>query len=86
MLAELRNDKKDLAARLRETHGLCDEYGDVASASLLETWIDEAEKRTWFLFGSTRTVQPNATLLTDGDDTYPTKMGNALNTASRERG
>jgi starvation-inducible DNA-binding protein len=64
MLAELRNDNKDLAARLRETHSVCDEYGDVASASLLETWIDEAEKRTWFLFESTRTVQPNATLST----------------------
>jgi starvation-inducible DNA-binding protein len=44
MLAELREDNKQLAASLRETHGLCDEEGDVASASLLETW------RTWFLF------------------------------------
>jgi starvation-inducible DNA-binding protein len=50
MLAELRDDNKQLAAHLRETHGLCDEHGDVASASLLETWIDEAERRTWFLF------------------------------------
>ena len=54
MLAELRDDNKQLAANLRETHGLCDEHGDVASASLLETWIDEAEGRTWFLFESTR--------------------------------
>jgi starvation-inducible DNA-binding protein len=54
MLAELRDDNKQLAANLRETHGLCDEHGDVASASLLETWIDEAERRTWFLFESTR--------------------------------
>jgi starvation-inducible DNA-binding protein len=53
MLAELRDDNKQLAAKLRETHGLCDEHGDVASASLLETWIDEAERRTWFLFEST---------------------------------
>ena len=74
MLAELRDDNKDLAARLRETHSVCDEYGDVASASLLETWIDEAEKRTWFLFESTRTVQPNATLPSDGEDTYSTKL------------
>ena len=74
MLAELRNDNKDLAARLRETHSVCDEYGDVASASLLETWIDEAERRTWFLFESTRTVQPNATLPNDGDDTYSSKL------------
>jgi len=54
MLAELRDDNKQLAANLRETHGLCDEHGDVASASLLEIWIDEAERRTWFLFESTR--------------------------------
>jgi len=54
MLAELRDDNKQLAAHLRETHGLCDEHGDVASASLLEIWIDEAERRTWFLFEATR--------------------------------
>src|SRR5947209_18287868 len=54
MLAELRDDNKQLVASLRETHGLCDEHGDVASASLLENWIDEAERRAWFLFESTR--------------------------------
>jgi starvation-inducible DNA-binding protein len=54
MLAELRDDNKQLAANLRETHGLCDEEGDVATASLLETWIDEAERRTWFLFEAAR--------------------------------
>jgi starvation-inducible DNA-binding protein len=54
MLAELRDDNKQLAASLRETHSLCDEHGDVASASLLENWIDEAERRTWFLFETTR--------------------------------
>ena len=54
MLAELRDDNKDLVAHLRETHDLCDEHGDVATASLLETWIDEAERRTWFLFEATR--------------------------------
>jgi starvation-inducible DNA-binding protein len=53
MLAELRDDNKQLAANLRETRGLCDEYDDVASASLLENWIDEAERRTWFLFEAT---------------------------------
>jgi starvation-inducible DNA-binding protein len=56
MLAELRDDNKQLAANLRETHVLCDEQGDVASASLLETWIDEAERRTWFLFEASRPV------------------------------
>jgi starvation-inducible DNA-binding protein len=53
MLAELRDDNKQLAANLRGTHGLGDEHGDVASASLLENWIDEAERRTWFLFEAT---------------------------------
>ena len=54
MLAELRDDNKQLAARLREAHGLCDEHRDVASASLIEIWIDEAERRAWFLFETTR--------------------------------
>ncbi len=54
MLAELRDDNKRLAASLRETHAICDEYNDVASASLIENWIDEAERRTWFLFEATR--------------------------------
>jgi starvation-inducible DNA-binding protein len=57
MLAELRDDNRQLAANLRETHGLCDEHGDVASASLLETWIDEAERRAWFLFEATRPAE-----------------------------
>jgi starvation-inducible DNA-binding protein len=54
MLAELRDDNKQLIARMRETHDLCDEHGDVATTSLLENWIDEAERRSWFLFESTR--------------------------------
>jgi starvation-inducible DNA-binding protein len=54
MLAELRDDNRKLAAGLREAHALCDEYGDVAGASLLEVWIDEAERRAWFLFEATR--------------------------------
>jgi starvation-inducible DNA-binding protein len=54
MLAELRDDNKQLVASLRETHDLCDENNDVATASLLEVWIDEAERRTWFLFEATR--------------------------------
>jgi starvation-inducible DNA-binding protein len=54
MLAELREDNKQLAANMRETHALCDEHDDVASASLLENWIDEAERRTWFLFEASR--------------------------------
>ena len=58
MLAELCNDNKQLAAQMRETHGPCDEHGDVASASLLETWIDEAERRTWFLFEAGRPGKP----------------------------
>lgn len=54
MLAELRTDNMDLAARMRETHALCNEHGDVATASLLEVWIDEAEGRVWFLFEASR--------------------------------
>src|ERR671926_120296 len=48
MLAELREDNKTLAASLREVHDLCGEYRDVATASLIEVWIDETERRTWF--------------------------------------
>ena len=55
MLAELRDDNKQLVASMHETHGLCDEHGDVATASLLENWIDEAERRVWFLFEAART-------------------------------
>jgi len=58
MLAELRDDNKQLAAHMRETHGLCDEHGDVASASILEIFIDEAERRAWFLFEATRHGDP----------------------------
>jgi starvation-inducible DNA-binding protein len=50
MIAELRNDNAHLTQAMREVHSLCDEAGDVATASLLENWIDETEKRTWFLF------------------------------------
>ncbi|WP_029005548.1 Dps family protein [Azorhizobium doebereinerae] len=54
MLAELRDDNLKLTSYMRETHDLCDEHGDVATASLLENWIDEAERRTWFLYETTR--------------------------------
>ena len=54
MLAELREDNARLASFMRETHALCDNYHDVATASVLETWIDEAERRVWFLFESGR--------------------------------
>lgn len=54
MLAELRDDNGVLAARLREAHSVCDERGDVATASLLESYIDEAERRVWFLFEAGR--------------------------------
>jgi starvation-inducible DNA-binding protein len=54
MLAELREDNKTLAATLREAHNVCDEHRDVATASLIEVWIDETERRTWFLFEASR--------------------------------
>jgi starvation-inducible DNA-binding protein len=50
MIAELGDDNRALTRNMREVHSLCDEAGDVATASLLENWIDEAEQRTWFLF------------------------------------
>jgi starvation-inducible DNA-binding protein len=54
MLAELKDDNLQLTQRMRETHGVCDEHGDVATASLLEIWIDQAERRVWFLFEAGR--------------------------------
>jgi starvation-inducible DNA-binding protein len=54
MLAELREDNQTLAARLREVHDMVDEHRDIATASLIENWIDETERRTWFLFESSR--------------------------------
>jgi starvation-inducible DNA-binding protein len=54
MLAELADDSKTLTARLREAHNVCDEHRDIATASLIEVWIDETERRTWFLFEATR--------------------------------
>jgi starvation-inducible DNA-binding protein len=54
MLAELREDSKALAARLREAHGVCEEYEDIATSSLIEVWIDETERRTWFQFEAGR--------------------------------
>jgi starvation-inducible DNA-binding protein len=52
MLAELCEDNKMLASRLREAHDLCDGHRDIATASIIEVWIDETERRTWFLFES----------------------------------
>ncbi len=54
MLAELRDDNQRLVASMREVHDLCDENNDVATASLLETWIDESERRVWFLYEAGR--------------------------------
>ena len=54
MLAELREDNKTMAARLREAHDVCDKHEDIATASLIEVWIDETERRTWFLFEASR--------------------------------
>ena len=54
MLAELAEDNKALTARFRQVHNVCDKHRDVATASLIEVWIDETERRTWFLFEATR--------------------------------
>jgi starvation-inducible DNA-binding protein len=56
MLAELREDNQRFIAAMRQVHDLCDEHGDVATASLLENFIDEAEKRVWFLYESGRSA------------------------------
>lgn len=54
MLAELADDNKTMVARLREAHNVCEEHRDVATTSLIEVWIDETERRAWFLFEATR--------------------------------
>jgi starvation-inducible DNA-binding protein len=54
MLAEFRDDNLRIVGFMRETHSVCDEYGDVATASLLENWIDETERRVWFLYEAVR--------------------------------
>ena len=54
MLAELREDNTAFAGRLREAHDVCDEHHDIATASLIEVWIDETERRAWFLFEASR--------------------------------
>jgi starvation-inducible DNA-binding protein len=54
MLAELREDNRQLVSSLRQAHVTCDEHDDVATASLIEVWIDEAERRVWFLYEAGR--------------------------------
>jgi starvation-inducible DNA-binding protein len=54
MLAELAEDNQSLTARMRRAHEVCDEHEDIATASLVEVWIDETERRAWFLFETTR--------------------------------
>jgi starvation-inducible DNA-binding protein len=58
MLAELRDDNQRVVASMRETHDLCDEHRDIATASLLENFIDEAERRVWFLYEIGRRGDP----------------------------
>jgi len=55
MLAELQEDNKSFTTRLRAAHVVCEEHGDIATTSLIEVWIDETERRTWFLFEASRT-------------------------------
>jgi starvation-inducible DNA-binding protein len=54
MLGELREDNISLATRLRAAHETCEEHRDIATASLIEVWIDETERRSWFLFEAGR--------------------------------
>ena len=55
MIAELRDDNQQMAKRMREAHGICEDAEDIATASLLENWTDETERRNWFLFEASRT-------------------------------
>jgi starvation-inducible DNA-binding protein len=54
MLAELADDNRILTVSLRQAHNVCDEHGDIATASLIEVWVDQTERRSWFLFEATR--------------------------------
>ena len=54
MLKELMDDNKTIAARMRDAHEVAEDHDDVATASLIENWIDEAEKRAWFLYEASR--------------------------------
>jgi starvation-inducible DNA-binding protein len=58
MIAELRDDNQRVVTAMREAHDVCDECNDVATASLLENFIDEAEKRIWFLYEISRRGDP----------------------------
>ncbi len=57
MLAELCADNQQLTQSLRSAHAICDQFNDIATASLLENWIDQTEGRTWFLFESSQSAQ-----------------------------
>src|SRR5512135_3225675 len=59
MLAELRDDNQRFVTAMREAHDVCDEHGDVATTSLLEVYIDETERRVWFLYEATRRGDPS---------------------------
>ena len=60
MLAELRDDNLQLVSHMRETHNVCEVHHDLATASLLENWIDEAEGRVWFLYEASRRSEPGS--------------------------
>ena len=60
MIGELREDNQALDARMIEIHDLCNEANDVATASLLENWIDQTQRRVWFLFETSRTQLPRS--------------------------
>jgi starvation-inducible DNA-binding protein len=57
MLAELKGDNQQLISFMRQAHEVCVEHNDVATSSLLEVWIDETERRAWFLFETTRNAE-----------------------------
>jgi starvation-inducible DNA-binding protein len=74
MLAELREDNAQLITRLRAAHDVCDDEGDVATTSFIEIWIDEAERRVWFLFEASRPAEAAQPLIGRLGQPYPSEF------------
>ena len=77
MLSELHEDEKALVLSMRAVHALCDDAGDVATASLLENWIDESQRRSWFLFEGDAPLNPAGKFGFDQHRNYASRDGPA---------
>ena len=85
MLAELRDDNQRFVAAMREAHDVCDEHNDVATASLLEVYIDETERRVWFLYEAGRRGDPNRALAQSKHRNRRVELGAAIGAAFERR-